>query len=168
MIHTIFTFINIILALGFIVFLGFLYTMVKKESGQWTALLIIIIALGFIKWGTPDPEKDDHQKEITLYDSPVITSNRQLQFETKLGGLITIHHSLELHVPTDKNAPSIRIIKQDSFVSGWMPGFKYKVQNIKLEQTDDNKIKYTVPVYATSLILGLLNYSDLQTFVGEK
>lgn len=168
MIHTIFTLVNIILALGFIVFLGFLYTMIKKESGKWTALLVIIIALGFIKWGAPDLYPDNHKKEFILHDSPVITSNRQLQFETKLGGLITIHHSLELYVPTDKNAPSIRIIKQDSFVSGWMAGFKYKVQNIKLEQTADNKIKYTVPVYSTSRLMGLLNYSDLQTFTGEK
>lgn len=166
--HTIITFVNIIFALGFIVFLGLLYTMIKKESGKWTALLVIIIALGFIKCSVQNPEAGNHQKEITLYDSPVITSNKQLQFETKLGDLITLHHSLELYVPTDKTTPSIKIIKQDSFVSGWTAGFKYKVQNIKLEQTADNKIKYTVSVYSTSPILGLLNYSDLQTFVGEK
>lgn len=168
MIQTIITFVNIIFALGFIVFLGFLYTMVKKESGRWTALLVIIIALGFIKCAAPDVYIDNHQKEFLLYDSPVISSNRQLQFETKLGSLITIHHSLKLHVTTNKNTPSIRIIKQNSFVSGWTAGFKYKVQNIKLEQTADNKIKYTVPIYSTSRLLGVLNYTELQTFVGEK
>lgn len=168
MIHTVFTLVNMIITLGFIVFLGFLYTMVKKESGKWTALLVIIIALGFIKCGAPDRDTDIHQKEFVVYDSPVITSNRQLQFETKLGGLITIHHSLDLYVPTDKNDPVIRILKQTSFVSGWTAGFHYKTPVIKLEQTADNKIKYTCKMITTSRLLGPFNYTDSHNFVGEE
>lgn len=168
MIHTLFTFVNMIFVLGFIVFLGFLYTMIKRESGRWTALLVVIFGLALIKFGAPDSDMDNHQKEFTLYDSPVIQSNRQLELETKLGGLITIHHILNLYVPFDKNDSNIRIIKQNSFVSGWIGGFKFKIPSIELEQSVDNKIKYKVKIYATSWILGLLNYSDLQTYVGEK
>lgn len=168
MMHTVITVINIIFAFGFFVFLGFLFTMVKKESGRWTALLVVIIGLALIKCGSTYPEMDNHLKEFTLYDSPIIKSNRQLRFETKLGGLITVNHFLDLYVPKDKNDSTIRIVKQNSVVLGWTAGFHYKVAMIRLVQSADDKIKYTANIHATSRILGLLNYSDSQIFVGER
>ncbi|HEY3369232.1 MAG TPA: hypothetical protein VGK10_00210 [Prolixibacteraceae bacterium] len=168
MIHTVFSLANMIFALAFIVFLGFIYSMIKKESGKWTALLVVMIGLALLKMGIPDREMDNNQKEFALYDSPVIQSNRHLDIQSKCGSFITINHSLELYVPINKNDSAIRIIKQNSYVSGWSAGFKFKVPALKLEQMADNKIKYTVQIYATSRLFGLLNYSDSETFIGEK
>ena len=53
-----------ILALGLLVFLGFLYAVIKKESGKWTALLVVFMGLVLIDNGAPDREMDNHLKGI--------------------------------------------------------------------------------------------------------
>ncbi|MBW8334256.1 MAG: hypothetical protein K0M40_19720 [Prolixibacteraceae bacterium] len=168
MMHTVLTCLNIIFAFAFIIFLGFLYTQIKNESGKWTALLVLLIGLAFININSPDSNIDNHKKEFILYDCPSIKSNRNLEIESKFGSLITIHHILDIYVPQDKSDSIISIVGQNSYVTGLTSGFKFEVSNIKLEQTNDNKIKYRVRIKSSIRLFGLWNYSEFQTLVGEK
>lgn len=168
MIYSVFTFINIFIAIVFLVFLGFLYTKIKNESGKWTALLVVLIGLAFVKCDGPNLTIDNNKKEYVLYDCPAIKSNRHLEIENKIGSLITICHYLEIYVPKDKSDQNIRIVSQNSVMNGLSSGFKFEVSNIQLEQTTDNKIRYRIGIKTSMRLFGILNYCDLQTFVGEK
>lgn len=144
------------------------YTRIKNEGGKWTALLVVLIGLAFFKCSGSDSNIDNHKKEFIIYNCPSIKSNRHLEIESKFGSLITIHHLLDIYVPTDKSDSNIRIVSQNSFVTGLTAGFKFEVSNIELKQTTDNKIKYRIGIKPIIRLLGVCNYSNFQTLVGEK